>query len=157
MARVAQKPGPGRAPLVAAIKTLDGERGKVGWFESAKYEDGTPVAYVATIQEYGYAGGNIPPRPYFRPTVEGKRNEWRQAGERASRALVRGAMSGSVMELLASKAAGDARKAISQVYSPALKPTTLYARQRRRNSSVKPLVDSGTMLATLTHTVERTK
>lgn len=26
---------------------------KVGWFPSAKYEDGTPVAYVAAIQEYG--------------------------------------------------------------------------------------------------------
>ncbi len=26
---------------------------RIGWFESARYEDGTPVAYVATIQEFG--------------------------------------------------------------------------------------------------------
>jgi hypothetical protein len=26
---------------------------KVGWFSSDKYEDGTPVAYVAAIQEFG--------------------------------------------------------------------------------------------------------
>lgn len=181
MARVAQKPGPGRAPLVTAIKRLDGERGKVGWFESAKYEDGTPVAYVATIQEYGF--GPIPPRPFMRPTAEEKQKTWTRNAADISRAIVRGQVSDGLMETLGSKAAGDVRKYISKITSPALSPITLYLRRKRKEgakitgktvgeaakavadgqvtqasaSEAKPLNDTGYMLATLTHTVERTK
>jgi hypothetical protein len=32
---------------------VDGFRANVGWFEGAKYEDGTPVAMVAHTQEFG--------------------------------------------------------------------------------------------------------
>lgn len=39
--------------LRSRIKELDGKVAKAGWFESSKYEDGTPVAYVASIQEFG--------------------------------------------------------------------------------------------------------
>ena len=31
---------------------------EVGFFESAKYPDGTPVAYVAAIQEFGNPAGD---------------------------------------------------------------------------------------------------
>ena len=30
---------------------------EAGFFSTAKYQDGTPVAYVAAIQEYGYPEG----------------------------------------------------------------------------------------------------
>ena len=36
-----------------AMLAINKMQTKVGWGESAKYEDGTPVAYVAAIQEYG--------------------------------------------------------------------------------------------------------
>lgn len=43
----------------------------VGWFEEAKYPDGTPVAWIAMLNEYGYMttgkySGYHPPRPFFR-------------------------------------------------------------------------------------------
>jgi len=41
------------ANLNAAIKGFDNLKLKVGWFETNKYPDGTPVAYVASIQEFG--------------------------------------------------------------------------------------------------------
>lgn len=41
------------AQIENRIKELTGSQAKVGWFESARYENGTPVAYVAAIQEYG--------------------------------------------------------------------------------------------------------
>lgn len=43
----------------------------VGWFEEAVYPDGTPVAWIAMLNEYGYMTtgkyqGYHPPRPFFR-------------------------------------------------------------------------------------------
>jgi len=43
----------------------------VGWFEEARYPDGTPVAWIAMLNEYGYMTtgkyqGYHPPRPFFR-------------------------------------------------------------------------------------------
>ena len=40
---------------------------KVGFFPDKKYDDGTPVALVAAIQEFGL-GGN-PERPFFRQSI----------------------------------------------------------------------------------------
>lgn len=39
-------------PIKIALD-IDTMETKVGWFEGSKYEDGTPVAYVAAIQELG--------------------------------------------------------------------------------------------------------
>jgi hypothetical protein len=74
--RVRHVSGNGRKALEVALQTLGNKVGKVGWFEGAKYPDGTQVAYVATIQEYGYSPKNIPPRPFMRPTIVKYRNTW---------------------------------------------------------------------------------
>ena len=42
---------------------------KVGFFSTAKYDDGTPVANVAAIQEFGAPAVNIPERPFFRQSI----------------------------------------------------------------------------------------
>ncbi len=51
--------------LQKALSAADKSDLQVGWFESAKYDDGTPVAGVAAIQEFGSAKNRIPPRPFF--------------------------------------------------------------------------------------------
>lgn len=43
----------------------------VGWFESERYPNGTPIAWVAMLNEYGHVSrgkyhGTVPPRPFFR-------------------------------------------------------------------------------------------
>lgn len=50
----------------------------VGFFENAKYEDGTPVAQVAYWNNFGTVRGNgfIPPRPFFSDTVRQNKNNW---------------------------------------------------------------------------------
>ena len=56
--------------LKAALKKAEEARRskvKVGFFSSARYEDGQPVAEVAAIQEFG--GGNVPERPFFRQAI----------------------------------------------------------------------------------------
>ena len=41
----------------------------MGFFSSAKYDDGTQVANVAGIQEFGAPEAGIPERPFFRQSV----------------------------------------------------------------------------------------
>ena len=154
---------PGVRNLRAAIKGLDGATGAVGWFESAKYEDGTPVAVIAAVHEYGAPSKGIPPRPFMRPTQQEKQQEWAGVARQVSRAVVAGKMpAGGLMEALALKAEGDVRAYIGKIQSPALKEATVEARKRRNakgrkdgvgEASDKPLVDTGYMLATLTSKV----
>lgn len=149
--KVQRTSGQGHAALLKAIKDLAQKQARVGFFENSKYEDGTPVAYVATIQEFGYAGGGIPPRPFMRPTIAEQRNAWRQALAKGAKAVMNGRLTVQMMlEQFGMMAAGDVKKTISAVTTPALKQSTLKARQRRKKTpgvSTKPLVDTGFMLS----------
>ena len=82
--------GAGSKQLEIALKNLQGKVGKVGWFEKSKYENGISVAYVATIQEYGYPAKNIPPRPFMRPTIVKQQVEWRKVAESGAKAVIEG-------------------------------------------------------------------
>jgi hypothetical protein len=159
--KIERKITPAGKNLQIALKNLQGKVGKVGWFEKSKYEDGTPVAYVATIQEYGYPAGNIPPRPFMRTTIAEKQQEWKKIAESGSKAILNGkATVGTVMEAIGLKAAGDIRKKISLITAPPLSPRTIEARRSRRADKktigllTKPLIDTGIMFGTLTNTVE---
>lgn len=144
--------GPGTDKLVATLDGLDNLEGKVGWFESAHYPGGTPVAYVATIQEFGYAAGGIPARPFMRPAVADNGPEWMKLlGEGAQAAMEGRFTPRAVLEMVVLKAAGDVGKKIAAVTSPALSPRTIAA---RKNKSTKPLVDTGQMIQSVTGKVE---
>lgn len=153
-----RRKGPGLARLVAAIKELDGVQGKTGWFETAKYATGVPVAYVATIHEFGAeitfdngAKAIIPARPFMRPTVAAKGKQWTALlGEGAKSVLTGGATPLQVMEAVALRAAGDVAKTISEITSPPLSPLTI-----ARKGSTKPLVDTGQLIQSVTGIAER--
>jgi hypothetical protein len=167
--RVRHVSGNGRKALEVALQTLGNKVGKVGWFEGAKYPDGTQVAYVATIQEYGYSPKNIPPRPFMRPTIVKYRNTWDRIAKAESKLILEGKSTPSkMMEAIGQNAAGNIRKKITQIYTPSLKFSTIQARLSRRGLGAKgrpytkteignlykPLVDTGHMLATLINVVE---
>jgi phage gpG-like protein len=135
---------------IAALDGLEGLEGKVGWFESATYKDGTPVAYVATIHEHG--AGPVPARPFMRPAVAQYGASWMDLLGQGAKAALNGSVSPeAVLDAVTLKAAGDVGKAIRAVTSPALKPMTI-----KRKGFDKPLVDSGQMLQSVTGKVERT-
>ena len=146
----------GTKMLENAIEQLSQKKTtKVGWFETAKYPDGTSVAYVAQILELGYAPKNIPPFAMLRQTIDMNEEEWSKFFNGVATKIIQGRMTlNQAMEALGLLVAGDVRKTISQITSPALKETTLELRRRRGNTSTKPLVDSGLMLATVTSLVE---
>lgn len=170
--RVTRKAGKIDA-LRQAVKGLDGAQGRVGWFPSAKYEGGQPVAGVAAVQEFGSPARGIPPRSFFRTTATEKRQEWSHTVEQVSRAAAQGKIEpGRVMEAVALAAGGHVRATITKLTSPALKQSTVDARKRRladKGASLtgakgaagvagieKPLVDSGLMLVTLSYEFQGT-
>lgn len=141
------------------LAELEKKEIRVGFFENSKYPDGTPIAYVAAIQEFGY--GPIHPRPFMRPAEEANKGKW----IKGIAAGVRGVIAGNVtldhaLEQVGMVAAGDVRKAIKAVTAPILKESTVQARQRRKKGkkavSRKPLVDTGQMLQAVNSAVVTT-
>lgn len=166
--------------LVVNLEALGKHELKVGWFDSSKYEDGTPVAYIASIQEFGAAKKSIPPRPFMRPAIAGYQAEWSAAAVSGFKAVADGRYTAlQVLDLIGNAAAGAVRQHIAELNTPALSPITLLLRKRRKEGgtvtgktvgeaareanagppnvsgvSTKPLVDSTLMMTTLTHQVK---
>ncbi len=137
------------------LKELASKQGKVGWFESAKYEDGTPVAEVAAQNEFGDMNRNIPPRPTIRPAAIENKTKWTNLAAWQARQILEGKSTPqTAMELLTADAQGAISKNIATLISPPLSPVTIADRKSRGNSSTKPLIDTGLELATLTSVVE---
>ncbi len=129
-----------------ASKITSAKEVRVGFLEGATYDEGTPVALVAAIQEFGAPSKGIPPRPFMRPTVANHSREWpEQLGKTlvhfdydAEKSL------GAMGELIG----GEIRQAIVDVTAPPLKPATI-----KRKGFDKPLVDTGHMLGSVNYEV----
>lgn len=143
-----KRTGPGVATLHAALKDLDGVLGKTGWFETAHYPDGPPVAYVATIHEFGT--DRIPARPFMRPAVADHGQQWLDQLAQGAKACLNGGPSArDVLEMVALGAAGNVAEKIQAVTSPPLSPVTI-----KRKGFEKPLVDTGQMIQSVTGKAE---
>lgn len=146
-----------RKDIGKLLHSLESKTLRVGFFDSAQYPDGTPVAYVAAIQEYGYPEGNIPARSFFRATISGQKDGWRDGIAAGSKAMLEGRISAEAMlSQIGGLAAGQIGQTISQISEPPLKDSTIEARRSRRSSpgvSTKPLVDTRTLIQSVTFDV----
>lgn len=112
---------------------------RVGFLEGATYPDGTLVAMVAAIQEFGAPRAGIPPRPFFRNMIARKSPEWPAA---IGALLVANRYDLTVTFQQAGQAiAGQLRQSIVDTNSPVLAESTV-----ARKGFAKPLVDTGHML-----------
>lgn len=159
MAQVRRTPGGAGQALRAAAGALNDATGRVGWFESAKYEDGTPVALVAVVQEYGSPAKGIPPRSFMRAAQSESAAQWKADARELAWAVAHGKVpADALMEGLTMKAEGAVRRKIADVLTPPLSERTIAARARRHSkgkASTKPLVDTGILLNTLTSQVKK--
>lgn len=182
--QIKQVQGEGGKALESALKNLHNKVCKVGWIDGAKYpvtkyEKNPPfIAEVVASNEFGRPSKNVPARPFVRPTVTREENSWRKIGFEGSKKVLKGQLKvEDVLDLIGARAASDIRKTIRQVWSPALKPSTIYARMHRYaydtdlagstrkkrqkglksftpSGLYKPLIDTGLMFATLAYKVE---
>lgn len=141
--------------LRAAMRSLDGIEGRVGYFAKDRYpdKDATPVAYVAAVHEIGHAPAGIPPRPTLAPTIGDNIGEYNRLFASGARSILAGKSEPiDVMEKVMLRAASDVSTAISRLTTPPLRPATI-----ARKGHAKPLDDTGLMGQSVTGTAERTK
>lgn len=115
---------------------------EVGFLEGATYPDGTSVALVAAVQEFGAPSRNIPPRPFFRNMIAKEEGHW---GDDVAALLKAKEMDAKqALELMGEEIAGELRQSIVDTNDPPLAPATVKAK-----GSDKALVDTGHMLASI--------
>ena len=138
---------------------LGGHKVTAGFLDTAKYADGTPVAYVAAIQEFGHPEGNIPSRPFFRNAIKANEQKWGDVAGRLIESAIEGKISESqALEQLGSMIKSNIQESIIGGGFEQLKKSTLVARQSRKRTpgiSSKPLIDTGHMMRSIDYVVEK--
>lgn len=156
MAKVTRKPGKLEA-FKAASEGFDKLAAYAGWFSSSKYPDGTPVAYVATIQEFGDPPSGIPSRSFQRVAVAKRQQGWSVLlAEGARKALAGELTVKQVLDGLGLQVAGDIRAEIARGDFQELSESTKRNRARKRGVDVEtvnadPLRDTNVMVNTLSN------
>ena len=112
---------------------------RVGFLENARYPDGTSVALVATINEFGAPSRGQPPRPAFRNMVAAKKNEWPPAI--ANLLKVNDYDAVKTLQQTGEAIAGQLKQSIIQITSPPLKPSTI-----KRKGFDKPWIEKAHLL-----------
>ncbi len=110
---------------------------QVGFFEDAKYPDGTSVAMVAALNNFGTS--RAPPRPFFSNMVRDKSPEWPKAIEGL---LVRTNYDvDETLNLTGEAIKGQLQQSIRDLTSPPLAESTI-----KRKGFDKPLIETKLML-----------
>jgi hypothetical protein len=148
MAEIAFKGGD---KLEAALKQIAEKAGnkvlRVGFLEGSNYPDGTPVAMIAMIQNFGAPAAGIPARPFFSNMVKEKSPDW---GDDLSEALDRNDFDGEKsLGELGDKIRGQIQKAIIDTNEPPLSPQTI-----ARKGFSKPLIDTSNMINSVNYEVK---
>jgi len=142
---------------------------RAGFLATAKYPDGTSVAEVAAIQNFGAPAAGIPARPFFTEAVKRGSGEW--AGKLAKLLVMTDYDAERALQMMGPVLAFDIQKSITETNAPPLSEITLQLRKMRQENpdlvvtgatvgeaaqrvkdgvstagvSTKVLVDSGTM------------
>lgn len=121
--------------LVAKATEVDQVR--IGFFEDAKYPDGTGVAMVAAMNEYGTS--TMPARPFFRNMIAEKSPDWgKSLGQVAA---TTGLDMQKTMALMGEGIAGQLQDAIVGFDSVPLADSTVKAK-----GFSKQLIDTAVMI-----------
>lgn len=141
--------------LEKAIKELEQTVAQVGFFENAKYDDGTPIAEVARDNEFGVPAKRIPSRPFFRNAIEKGEKEWSGLyGKMAEQVLGGKTTAAAGVEKIAMLIKGDVQQSIIDGSYKKISIKTIKGRLAKGNTSIKPLEDTKTLLHSVAYNVE---
>lgn len=164
-----------KATLGRLPKQFAGHEMKVGWPKGRAYEDGTPVAYIAAIQNFGCPEKSIPPRPFLAPTIKENSARWGKVGAQMVKKVATGDIDAiDALDAVGRVAAMDLQAFIGQLDEPELSAVTVLLRKWRKAGRVitgatvgeaaaaiaagvnpgtdnKPLNDTGYLIASIAH------
>lgn len=118
---------------------------RVGFLEGATYPDGTKVALVAYMNEFGRSVHSDEgdyyqlPRPFFRSMISAKSPSWSNELGKLMKNNENDSM--RCLELMGIRIKGQLQESITALVSPPLAPSTI-----ARKGFAKPLIDTGHML-----------
>ena len=131
--------------LQAFLATVSKQKAdaQVGFFEDAKYNDGTQVAQVAVDNEYGNPVEHRPPRPFMSDTVKFNKSKWFETFTKVINSQGKDIDVRQALTTVALQAQGDVKMQITKAnqYYPANAPFTI---QKKGKDSV--LRDTNVML-----------
>lgn len=138
-----------KVALERVPEEFEGLVAQIGFPSGQHYPDGTNVAFVAAVNEFGAPAVNVPARPFIQPTVRAKKDTWTKTISKKIPDVVTGKLTAfDVLDLVGIQAAADIQDTISKVTSPPLAPATI-----ARKGSAKPLIDTGLMMASVRNSV----
>lgn len=120
---------------------------RVGFLSGARYPNGTPVALIAAIHNYGAPRAKIPARPYFSNMIVAKSPDWPAAIARLLKA--NNYDTAKVLALAGEAIKGQLQQAIRDFDSVPLKPATI-----KKKGFDKQLIDKGIMLNAVAYEVK---
>jgi hypothetical protein len=135
--------------IMQSIRDADKLKLRVGFFPSAQYPDGTHVAYIASIQEFGCPQRSIPPRPFMRVTIANQRQQWKEIFSKGFKKAMKGEIAfHAVMDTLGLKASTDCQKTISLLTAPPLSELTMLLRKYKmdQNAAGKSMQITGAIV-----------
>lgn len=116
---------------------------------AGSYEDGTPIAVIAAVQEFGSSDGHIPERSFLRVPLRANKQTYATILEKGLPSVIQGASSlYQIMNQMGARAVGDSQQAISEGIPPPNAPSTI-----RQKGSSTPLIDEGTLWQSITWVV----
>jgi len=108
--------------------------------------DGTPLALIAAVHEYGAPEHGIPERPFLRAAINENRAKYARLSQQALLDEARGqATPAQALGQLGEAAAGDVKNKITHGPFAPLAPATI-----KRKGSAKPLIDTGNLRQSVT-------
>ena len=114
----------------------DGKVVHVGIPEGKKETDGTPVAMIAAVHEYGSPSQGIPERPFLRVAIQKNRVKYARLNRINLVKMMRGQMGmEQALGQLGKMAKGDVQTEIRSGDFTPLDPKTIAARRRARSSA----------------------
>jgi hypothetical protein len=119
---------------------------KVGFLGGASYPDGTSVAMVAAVNEFGAPSRGQPPRPFFRNMIADQSPTW---GAKAAAILkTNGGDVKATLDVLGQEIQGRLIQSINTLTEPPLAASTI-----ARKGFDKPLIDTSLMVKSVSYEV----
>jgi hypothetical protein len=101
---------------------------RVGFLEDATYPDGTPVAMVAALNNFGAPEAGIPARPFFTRMVADKSPGWSDDFGKAMKGAENDTQ--KALDIMGTHIADQLRDAVADPPGPANSPVTDLLKQR---------------------------
>lgn len=141
----------GMKALKKRAQTLDLTSVKVGVPGSLNNPDGTSLAMIAAVHEFGNPAKGIPERSFLRGSILTNRKKYIAASKKLSFRVLSGDTTATqVYGLLGQAASDDVKQFIREGdFVPNAAATV------RRKGSSKPLIDTGQLRQSITYVVEK--